>query len=319
MREDRSRRSKPRAAFGNVARTCLVALLLTMLLASTFQRPARAMADAAPAATCAVTLPNGDTPPGERPSPNHHGDGRLWTALPVGGVVIGLPDGHNPAGPPVATKWPWWRGVSGSMTIDGRRLDGPAPPLRSDVPPNYGDTGFQATGLVFPGEGCWRVTAHVAAEQLSFVVRVVVVDEPQIAGGSDRRATPGSASACPVTLPGASTPSSGSTVEPGWHGTRDLSVALPPDGIERHPADSALADGALVSVWIWRRGLSGPLSLEGHWYGDPADRLPLVVPPGFIDVGRIATVLFFPAPGCWQVTGTVRDRWVSVTVWVETM
>jgi len=30
---------------------------------------------------CAATLPNGNTPPGENPGPEHHGNGALWTVL----------------------------------------------------------------------------------------------------------------------------------------------------------------------------------------------------------------------------------------------
>jgi hypothetical protein len=38
--------------------------------------------------TCEITAPNGETPPGERPSPGHHGNGALWTALWSDGTVI---------------------------------------------------------------------------------------------------------------------------------------------------------------------------------------------------------------------------------------
>ena len=36
-------------------------------------------------------------------------------------------------------------------------------------------TGFQATALIFPTEGCWEVTGEVADTRVKFVTRVVRV------------------------------------------------------------------------------------------------------------------------------------------------
>ena len=80
-----------------------------------------------------------------------------------------LPDGS------FEMKWPWQRGVSGKLTIEGRRLDAPAPPLRADIPEGYGDSGFQSTALIFPTQGCWEVTGIVGNAQLTFVTLVVQV------------------------------------------------------------------------------------------------------------------------------------------------
>ena len=74
-------------------------------------------------------------------------------------------------------KFPWVRGVRGKLTIQGKRLDAPAPPLRAHIPDGYGDTGFQATGIIFPSEGCWEVTGKVGDSSLTFVTRVVRVEE----------------------------------------------------------------------------------------------------------------------------------------------
>jgi len=76
-------------------------------------------------------------------------------------------------------KWPWWRGVPGQLTIEGRRLSGPAKPLRAFIPP-YGDRGFQVSALIFPDAGCWEVTGRMREESLTFVVLV-----EKIAGGPD--------------------------------------------------------------------------------------------------------------------------------------
>ena len=128
--------------------------------------------------SCPVTAPNGSTPPGERPSAAHHGNGALWTAL-------GWPGGRIPVSAPylqpdgaVRMKFPWWRGSSarGPLAIEGRRLDADAPPLRAHLPAGYGDA-FQASALFFPTEGCWRVTGASGGATLTFVV---------IVGGCDR-------------------------------------------------------------------------------------------------------------------------------------
>jgi len=128
---------------------------------------------------CSVTIPNGSTPPGERPSSLHHGNGDLWTVLWPEGRVVFEPGGPGfvSADGSLSMKWPWWRGGRGRLSIDGRRLDASAPPLRSKIPKGYGGTGFQATALIFPTEGCWEVTGKVGQATLTFVTLVVRVKE----------------------------------------------------------------------------------------------------------------------------------------------
>lgn len=70
-------------------------------------------------------------------------------------------------------KYPWWRAVVGKLTIEGRRLDAPAPPLGAWIPDGYGLTGFQATAIIFPTEGCWEVTGKAGEASLTFVMIVV--------------------------------------------------------------------------------------------------------------------------------------------------
>jgi hypothetical protein len=85
-------------------------------------------------------------------------DGSRWGQI--------MPDGA------IYAKVGWWRGVPGRLTIQGERLDAPAPPLQASVPAGYGSTGFQATGLTFPTRGCWSVVGSVAGHELEFVVFV---------------------------------------------------------------------------------------------------------------------------------------------------
>jgi hypothetical protein len=56
----------------------------------------------------------------------------------------------------VTAKFGWWRGVPGKLRIDGRRLDGAAPPLLAHVPDGYDDSGFQSSGITFPTAGAGR-------------------------------------------------------------------------------------------------------------------------------------------------------------------
>jgi hypothetical protein len=124
---------------------------------------------------CAVTIPNGNTPPGEHPSPPHHGNGgALWTLLwPEGKVVFAPRSGSVQPDGSLGMKFPWWRGVRGKLTIEGHRLDAAASPLRAVIPEGYGDSGFQATGIIFPTEGCWEVTGKVGQSSLTFVTLVI--------------------------------------------------------------------------------------------------------------------------------------------------
>jgi hypothetical protein len=133
----------------------------------------------AEASPCEVTKPNdvgilGNT---ERGS---YGNGRL--------SVLGLwPDGtvvFKPGGAGFVTqngslgmKFGWRRGVRGRLTIEGRRLDAPALPLRAQIPDGYGDFGFQATYVIFSTPGCWEVTARVGDASLTFVTNVVKIGD----------------------------------------------------------------------------------------------------------------------------------------------
>jgi hypothetical protein len=68
-------------------------------------------------------------------------------------------------------KMGWFRPAGAELKITGQRLDSMAPPLETHVPCCY-PTRFQATGLYFPMEGCWEITARAADSVLSFTVWV---------------------------------------------------------------------------------------------------------------------------------------------------
>jgi hypothetical protein len=125
---------------------------------------------------CPVTSPGGRVPASG--GDFNHGNGSLAVALwPKGRLVAGrLPDGSSyaeirPDGA-VAAKLGWSHAVEGELSVEGERLDAPAPPLLAEIPNGYGHTGFQPTGLTFPTEGCWKVRGSVARTRLTFVVLV---------------------------------------------------------------------------------------------------------------------------------------------------
>ena len=133
----------------------------------------RPVSVASDGAACPVTRPNGAPPPeGEAPDGNWLGNGRLSTVLWPKGMVVVPPDGVEPdAG--LGMKFPWWRApdVHGALHITGHELT-LGLVVRADIPEGYGDTGFQASGIVFPVEGCYQVTGQAGGAQLTFVTMV---------------------------------------------------------------------------------------------------------------------------------------------------
>jgi hypothetical protein len=140
----------------------------------------RAVSVAPPAPSrdsCPVTLPNGDPPPGEPPSAQFLGNGRIWTDLWPYGVIIGYRAFIEPDGS-VGMKFPWWaKGDRGTLSLAARRLDAEAPGARIGAI-NRGTgaprgTRFWSSGLFFPTVGCWEITARVGGASLTFVALVV--------------------------------------------------------------------------------------------------------------------------------------------------
>jgi hypothetical protein len=109
------------------------------------------------------------------------GTERLWTVLHEGGIWNGLP--HYTSDDPTFRQklFFWSAGFDAhseprpALTITGKRLDAPAPPLASDRASNGWqdpEQSFMVTGINLPTLGCWRITARYRNQPLTFVVRV---------------------------------------------------------------------------------------------------------------------------------------------------
>jgi hypothetical protein len=131
------------------------------------------------AGDCPVTRPNNQGYVKPHVITLRHGNEWLATSLsPLDGKVAFRPRGAGCVDGTGALwiKWPWWRKVSGELTIETTPLDG-GQALKGRVLPYYGTTGFQPSSVGFPGPGCWQVTAHVGEGSLSFVTLVEKVGE----------------------------------------------------------------------------------------------------------------------------------------------
>jgi hypothetical protein len=121
---------------------------------------------------CPVTVGTRETWPDGNSIELTYRDGPLFVALYPDGIVQATPDDVWEDGS-IAIKFGWWRGVKGTLAIEGRRLDAPAPPVQARIPSGYGSSGFQSTAVIFAGPGCWEVTGSLGAVRLTFVTRVV--------------------------------------------------------------------------------------------------------------------------------------------------
>ncbi len=153
--------------------------------------PTNAPLTKAAMAACPVSLPNLNTIPKDLYITIDYWIGvalglgnpeeTLFTMVWPGGKLFFSPNGpgeKNSDGS-LAMKWPWYRTLPGDVVIGGRRLDAPGLPMPEQVlrgiEDGYDETGFHPSTLVFPGAGCWEVTARVGEARLTFVTLVVKI------------------------------------------------------------------------------------------------------------------------------------------------
>lgn len=162
--------------------------LLSLLQASLPQLPGTSDPDRVPE-SCPVTKPYQTSlfvPPlpyrAKAPTGTFwFGTDRLWTQLPVTGTWRGLPH-YTPNDPTFRQKlffgregYDWHTEPEPRLTVTGKRLDSPAPPLLSDQANNgwvKPEQQFMVTGINFPTLGCWEITGRYQDDKLTFVVWV---------------------------------------------------------------------------------------------------------------------------------------------------
>jgi hypothetical protein len=93
-------------------------------------------------------------------------DGSLWAS-----AWWEVSEGYQLVAGEEGNKIGWFRPAGEKLEIRGNQLDAPAPALQAEIPCCY-PTRFQASGVTFPTEGCWEVTAQSGGGGLKFVVEV---------------------------------------------------------------------------------------------------------------------------------------------------
>jgi hypothetical protein len=145
-----------------------VLALVCLMACDVISRPSVTPADT----TCPVTLPS-ESPvdltyaPLPRDRFAWYGNSSLAVMLPKDGAYRAAPGSE-----PLEAKIAWHRFVGGRIQIVAENVDGPAAPIRTEASEGYGVIGFNASGLSFTREGCWRVEGTVDGRGLTFVMRV---------------------------------------------------------------------------------------------------------------------------------------------------
>src|SRR5262249_60346954 len=132
-----------------------------------------------------------------------HGNGKIWAGLKKDGVFRLVQTRRGEWG----TRVQWWHG-GGKLVVTGRRLDGPAPPLRAWTEAAL-EYQAESSSLFFPTEGRWEITGSAGNAKLTFVVQAIY-SAPFM--GSTRPPT-----SCAVTYPNGNQPP-GSFSRPHVHG-----------------------------------------------------------------------------------------------------
>lgn len=136
--------------------------------------------------------------------------------LPGSGKLLALPRTSKP--PPgdhlishdiradgtISIKFPIWTGphADGPLRIGGSSVDGRPGRVRGEYRRSPRD--FHPGYLVFPSEGCWRVTTRAGASTVTFVIDVVVYQKLQAGSGtslSSGQTSSSDASSIPSSTP----------------------------------------------------------------------------------------------------------------------
>jgi len=118
---------------------------------------------------------------------------------------------------------------------------------------------------------------------------------------------------CPVTLPNENTPPN-ENPSSGHHGNGELFAALHRLGVVMVGREDLEDDGSIPLMIPWWRGedISGDFSIETERLDAPAPPARVEIPEDYGPRGFQPSVIYFPAPGCWQVTARVGNSELSI-------
>jgi len=136
---------------------------------------------------------------------------------------------------------------------------------------------------------------------------------------------------CPVTqpLPDASPPAHLHAINNftyylhGWYGNAALWVGMPIHGVlpAGRPYGTPWAGKEWPTKFPWWPVISGKLTITAHRLDGPGAGFHSPV-AGLSSIGKarfIPSGLVWPAPGCWQVTGTISSHSLTFVTWVKTV
>jgi hypothetical protein len=102
---------------------------------------------------------------------------------------------------------------------------------------------------------------------------------------------------------------------PGWYGNAALWVGVPPHGIL--PAERVPGTPFWGTKFPWWRAIPGTLTITARKLDGPSAGFHANVPTGYTTLGFAPSGLYWPSPGCWQVTGTVSHHSLSIVMSVQ--
>ena len=268
---------------------------------------------------CDVTLPNGETPPGEEADDRWYGSGSpdasLWVAMTWDDGVAESTWSRYDGFTGHALNMAFHRGEqSGNITLAATNATTGEPltdERRYRYPENPQPIPGMIVGLIIvPDLGCWTITATDGNDEITWTMRVT---------------SPGD---CPVTIPNGEAPTDTSFSEQetrDWYGSGapDASLWLmesPSEPIVTstvfEPRDEG---GHSIKTPFWRGEGSGPITLTGERLDVPSEFEPHIDAAwdGYEIPGFIATGIWYPTEGCWELSATDGNDTLTWTVLVR--
>lgn len=124
-------------------------------------------------------------------------------------------------------------------------------------------------------------------------------------------------------MPHASPPASPPLPVPyihGWYGNTALWVGVPTDGaLPAQRSSGTPWPHEWGTKFPWWRTIAGTLTVTARRLDGPSTGFHAQVPGGYGPTGFTPSGLIWPAPGCWQVTGTVAGRSLTFVTLVKTI